>query len=160
VIKGGTARLAFASIALPILDYRLSLGTSLVNLVALGAYEYGLSMFPLRVTYHWNPFGNTFVAEPFFEYNFAPSTFAHMGLRFALPVSDQMSIQLVAGWASGNTGAGISVADSDEIGQRIDGLAYSQSASFSAFYIGIGASLFDRLFGRGDLRYGKGYPHE
>ncbi len=160
VIKGGTARIAFASIALPILDYRLSLGTSLVNLVALGAYEYGLSMFPLRITYHWNPFGSTFVAEPFFEYNFAPSTFAHMGLRFALPVSDQMSIQLVAGWASGNTGAGVSVAGSDEIGQRIDGLAYSQSANFSAFYIGIGASLFDRLFGRGDLRYGKGYPHE
>ena len=118
-------------------------------------------MFPLRVTYHWNPFGNTFVAEPFFEYNFAPSTFAHMGLRFALPVSDQMSIQLVAGWASGNTGAGYVLPGVGEIGTRIDGtLALGTSPAFSAFYIGIGASLFDRLFGRGDLRYGKGYPHE
>ena len=127
--------------------------------MVLGAYEYGLSMFPIRVTYHWNPFGSTFVAEPFFEYNFAPSTFAHMGVRFAVPVGEQTSIQVVAGWASGNTGAGIKIGD-EEIGRRIDDKAYSTSADFSAFYIGIGASLFDRLFGRGDLRYGKGYPHE
>lgn len=159
VIKGGTGRIAFASIALPILDYRFSLGTALANVVVLGAYEYGLSMFPIRATYHWNPFGSTFVVEPFFEYNFAPSTFAHMGVRFAVPVGEQTSVQLVAGWASGNTGAGVKVGDT-EFGRRIDNEAFSTSADFSAFYIGIGASLFDRIFGRGDLRYGKGYPHE
>lgn len=161
VIKGGTARVAFASVALPILDYRLSLGTALLNAVVLGGYEYGVGVLPLRLTYHWNPFRNTFMVEPFFEYNFAPSTFAHMGARFSVPVGDQTSVQVVAGFASGNTGAGVVVPGLGELGTRIDGLvALNTSPNFSAFYIGIGASILDRLFGRGDLRYGKGYPHE
>lgn len=148
-IKGVTARVAFATVALPILDYRLSFGTALLNAVVLGAYEYGFGVLPLRLTYHWNPFKNTFVVEPFFEYNIAPSTFAHAGLRLLFPVEDQMSVQVVAGWAGGTTGT------------RIDGhVALNTSPNFSAFYLGIGASLLDRLFGRGDLRYGKGYPHE
>ncbi|MCX6141222.1 MAG: hypothetical protein NTX15_10420 [Candidatus Kapabacteria bacterium] len=163
VIKGGTARVAYASVALPVLNYRLSLGTALLNAVVLGADEYGFGILPLRLTYHWNPFGNTFVIEPFFEYNFAPSTFAHMGMRFLMPVGDQMSVQVVAGWASGNTGAGVPnpFPGQPDLGTSIDGtVKFGSSPNFSAFYIGIGASLLDKLFGRGDLRYGKGYPHE
>jgi len=161
VIKGGTARVAFAAVALPILDYRLSLGTALLNAVVLGGYEYGVGVLPLRLTYHWNPFRNTFTVEPFVEYNFAPSTFAHMGVRFSVPVGEQSSIQVVAGYASGNTGTGVSFPGIADLGTRIDGvIAPNTSPIFSAFYIGIGASVFDRLFGRGDLRYGKGYPHE
>ncbi|MBC8124950.1 MAG: hypothetical protein H7X70_04380 [Candidatus Kapabacteria bacterium] len=160
VMKGGTARIGFASIALPVLDYRLSLGTALINVVALGAFEYGLGVFPIRLTYHWNPFRTTFVVEPFLEYNFAPSTFAHLGVRCAIPVGNQMSVQLVAGWANGSTGAGVTIPGIPELGRRIDDDAFSSTPNFSTFYVGIGASFLDRLFGRGDLRYGKGYPHE
>ena len=161
VMKGGTARVGFASIALPVLDNRLSLGTSLINIVALGAYEYGLGVFPLRLAYHWNPFRTTLVVEPFIEYNFAPSSFAHLGVRCAIPVGNQMSVQLVAGWANGSTGAGIAIPGLPELGTRIDNnTALNTSPNFSTFYVGIGASFLDRLFGRGDLRYGKGYPHE
>ncbi len=149
VMKGGTARVAYAAVALPVLDYRLSLGTTLFNTVFLGRDEYGIGFFPLRLSYHLNPFGSNSVIEPFFEYNIAPSTFSHLGVRFAVSVGDQTSLQIVGGWVNGdgktnfNTGGGP-----------------TPQNSFSVVYLGIGANLFDRLFGRGDLRYGKGYQHE
>ncbi len=149
VMKGIVGRLGFATVALPILDYRLALGTSLVNVALLGAEEYAVGFFPLRLSYHITPFTNNAVIEPFAEYTFAPSTFTHLGVRFAVPVGEQMSLQLVGGWVSGNSG---SVYDS---GQAIVGLQ-----DFNVVYLGIGATIFERLFGRGDLRYGKGYPHE
>ncbi len=149
VMKGIVGRFGFATIALPILDYRLSLGTSLVNVALVGAEEYAVGFFPLRLSYHITPFTNTAVLEPFAEYNFAPSTFAHLGLRFTVPVGEQMSVQLIGGWISGTNG---SIYDS---GQQVVG-----QLDFDAIYVGIGATIFERLFGREELRYGKGYPHE
>jgi hypothetical protein len=157
MIKGITGRLGIADVALPFLDYHLSLGTSLINTVLLGSTEYGISILPLRLTYHWLPFTNSFRVEPFAEVNFAPSSFFHAGVRMAFPIADQMSITLVAGWANGNTGS--SVPGLEEFGFSIDQRRLVDP-HFGAIYLGIGASLFDHLFSRKDLRYGKGYPHE
>lgn len=157
MIKGVTGRFAIADIALPFLDYRLSLGTSLINTVLLGSTEYGIGVLPLRLTYHWMPFTSSFRVEPFAEVNFAPSSFVHAGVRMSFPVADQMSITFVAGWANGNTGS--RVAGLEEFGFSIDQRRLVDP-HFGAIYLGIGASLFDQLFTRKDLRYGKGYPHE
>jgi hypothetical protein len=156
-IKGLTARIAVADVALPLLDYRLSLGTSLANIVFLGSTEFGIGILPLRLTYHWMPLQSTMRIEPFAEINFAPSSFFHAGVRAAFPIAEQMTIHLTAGWANGRTGS--TVPGRDGVGYSIDGRRIVDS-HFGAIYIGVGASIFDHLFARKDLRYGKGYPHE
>lgn len=161
-IKGGTLRFANADLALPVLKYKLSLGTSLFNALILGPSEYAIGVLPIRVTYHWFPFKRDLQIDPFIEVGYAPSTFAHVGVRTLLPISDQMNLQVVAGFVQGNTGSSI---------PGLDNLGYSFSLdrnnnltaadpNFRAIYIGVGASLYDRLFHSEDLRYGKGYPHE
>ena len=157
MIKGLTARLAIADVALPMFDYHLSIGTSLVNVVFLGTTAYGVGLLPLRLTYHWMPLKSTLRVEPFAEINIAPSTFVHAGVRAAFPVADQMTVHVTAGWANGNTGS--RVPGREELGYSIDGRRIGDP-HFGAIYIGVGASLFDHLFSRGALRYGKGYPHE
>ncbi len=156
-IKGLAARIGVADVALPFLDYRLSLGTALANIMFLGSTEFGVGFLPLRLTYHWMPLTSTMRIEPFAEVNFAPSAFFHGGVRVAFPVADQMSIHLTAGWANGRTGS--QVPNREGFGYSIDGRRIVDS-HFGTIYIGIGASVFDHLFTRSDLRYGKGYPHE
>ena len=152
-LTGFTARLLHATIALPILDHRFSLGTSLINMVTLGLQEFGVGVLPIRASYHWQPFDATFVLEPFAEFNYAPSTFTQLGVRAALPISEQLSVLFVAAYASGNTGS----AQGFNLGQPS---FPDNPTDFNAFYIGFGASFFNRIFGKDELRYGKGYPHE
>lgn len=153
-LTGFNARILNARVALPVLDYRLTVGTTLMQFLAIGNTEYGIGVLPLRISYMSNPLNNAFVAEPFIEFNYAPSTFVHLGIRGALPISDQLSLQIVAAYASGSTGSDLM------LGLDTDPVAGSDPTSFNAFYIGIGASFFDRIFHRDELRYGKGYPHE
>jgi hypothetical protein len=149
-VTGFGLRLLTATIALPVLDYKLTFGTSLAQLLVLGLEEYGLSVLPLRLSYVIQPFANTrFIIEPFAEYNYAPSQFVHAGIRTALPLSDQLAVIAILGFADGSTNAAL----------NFDGFSTTIS-EFSLFYFGIGVSVLDKLFGREDLRYGKGYPHE
>ncbi len=152
-LTGFTLRVLHATIALPILDHRFSIGTSLINAIALGVEEFGIGVLPIRASYHWQPFNNKFVVEPFAEFNYAPSTFTQLGVRGGLPISDQLSLLFIAAYASGNTGsaAGYSL-------YQNSGIGYDQN--FSAFYIGFGASFFNKIFSREELRYGRGLPHE
>jgi hypothetical protein len=128
----------------------------------LGPSEYGIGVLPIRFTYHWFPFKRDLRVDPFFEFSYAPSTFAHLGVRTALPLSEQVSIQLVAGYVQGNTGSsipGLNGKGYSFISDRF-GNVTAADPNYRAIYIGIGASLYDKLFHRDDLRYGKGYPHE
>jgi len=152
-LTGFSARFLHATVALPILDHRLSLGTSLVNMVALGLEEFGVGVLPIRASYHWQPFDARFAIEPFVEYNYAPSSFAQFGARAALPISDQLSVVFIAAYATGNTGSAGNYTLTLPTGT-------SSSNTFSAFYIGFGASFFDKIFSRSELRYGRGLPHE
>jgi hypothetical protein len=155
-LTGFSVRVLNARIALPVLDHRLTVGTSLINFLAMGNTEYGIGVLPIRVSYFSNPLNNAFVAEPFVEFNYAPSTFVHLGVRGALPISDQLSLQIVAAYASGSTGSAMQLGLDTEPAPGVG----SDATNFNAFYIGIGASFFDRIFHKGELRYGKGYPHE
>jgi hypothetical protein len=162
IIKGGTLRFATADLALPVWNYHLSVGTSLVEALMLGPSEYGIAVLPIRFTYHWFPFRRDLRIEPFFEVAYAPSSFAHIGIKTAIALSDQLSLQLVAGYVQGNTGSSIPGLDGQGYSFVNDryGKPTAADPNFKALYIGIGASLYDRLFHREDLRYGKGYPHE
>jgi len=146
-ITGIIARLAPVTIALPVLDYRLAFGTSAVNLVALGGTAFGLSVLPVRISYVAHPFNMPLQVEPFIEASYAPSTFAHIGVRGAVPVNDQASLHVQMGYVSGSTG---SVRGLDISGRDVN------ITSFNGFYVGIGAGLMDRFFGRDELRYPRG----
>ncbi len=150
-IKGFSLSALNARIAIPILDHRLYAGTSLASFIIAGTNEYVLGCIPLRVGYYWQPLGGRFVLEPFAETAFAPSSYIQIGARGALPLSDQMSLQVVAAYLSGNPG---STANYSLTGQP------GGTGDFSVFYVGVGASLLDRVFGRNELRYGRGLPHE
>lgn len=143
-ITGIIARLAPVTIALPVLDYRLAFGTSAVNLLALGGTAFGLAVLPVRLSYVAHPFDMPLQVEPFIEASYAPSTYTHLGIRGAVPVNDQASLHVQIGYATGSTG---SVRGLDFSGRDVN------LTSFNGFYLGIGAGLLDRFFGRKDLRY-------
>jgi len=88
--------------------------------------------------------------EPFLEFNYLPSQYVHTGVRAALPLSDQLAVIAVLGYASGDTGSNFNY-NNQNTGSNLE---------FSRVYLGFGASFLDKIFGKGDLRYGKGYPHE
>lgn len=151
-VTGFTARFCNATIALPFLDYKLSLGTSLINIVAPGNVAFGIGVLPIRASIVLRPIGPDFVVEPFAEYNYAPSTFTHAGARLTLPVNTELNVLLTVGYVSGSTG---SLRGYDWGGEHVN-----NPLSFDAFYLGIGVTLWERLFHREELRYGRNLPHE
>lgn len=152
-LTGVMLRLLNTSLAIPLWDHRLSVGTSLATFVALGRQEFALGILPLRVGYVWQPTESRFTVEPFVELGYAPSTFVQLAAKASLPVSDQLSLMITAGYVSGET------LDANVIRRR-GPINLDNPTAFRGFYVGIGASIFDRLFSRNELRYGKGYPHE
>lgn len=153
-LTGFIVRAVSATIALPVLDYRLTLGTSLGSFIGLGLKEFALGILPLRASYIWHPFQTDLVIEPFAEAAFAPSKFVHLGFRAQMTLAEEVSLIIQGGFVNGSTGS--------NAGFNLDGRQFvaDDPRSFSGIYIGFGAAFFDRMFSRKDLRYGKGYPHE
>lgn len=150
-IKGFSAHLLNAKIALPFLDYRFYAGTSGIALVIAGVQEFALACIPLRVGYFFQPGSGDFTIEPFAEIAFAPSSYTQLGVRASLPFSNQLGLTILAAYMNGNTG---STAAYNLTGDP------NMATNFSVFYAGIGMSVFDKIFGRSDLRYGRNLPHE
>jgi len=149
-IKGMIARVAPVSIALPILNYHMYAGTSLLNFVALGQGQFGFGVLPVRVGYLHQITDKELSVEPFVEYNYYPSSFVHLGGKLNMN-TDFLgnligSIFLQAGWVNGNVVNGIISDIADELGV---------STSFSGAYFGIGIGINDKIFSSKELRYNK-----
>lgn len=146
-VRGLLVRLASASVALPVLDYRLTFGTSLFSMIATGATSFGFAMLPLRLSYVLHPGNGEIQLEPFLEYGYAPSTVTNLGLRLALPVANQVSLTVYAGYVTGQTGS--------DLGLDIEGVrrTINNPTAFNSFYLGVGTAIFDHLFKRSQLRY-------
>jgi hypothetical protein len=147
-LTGLMIRLAPTTLSLPFIDKRLSLGTSLVSFFAMGAREFAIGVLPIRVSYVAHPIISTLAIEPFLEWMYAPSSMANVGVRAALPIAQQVTLTATLGYVSGNTGSllGLDVAGARQILGR-------DPTAFSGVYFGIGAAVFDRLFGEKELRY-------
>ena len=150
-IKGFTAHALNSKIALPFFDHRFYLGTSAASLIIAGTQQFALACLPIRAGYYYQPGDGQFTVEPFAEVAFAPSSYTQIGVRAALPFSGELGLTIVAAYMSGNPG---STALYDLAGVP------ASTGDFSVFYAGIGLSVFDKIFGRGDLRYGRNLPHE
>lgn len=149
-LTGIMVRVAPATLALPFIDNRLSVGTSLASFFAMGAREFSIGVLPIRVSYVAHPLGSSLVLEPFLEWMYAPSSMANLGVRAALPVAKQITLTATLGYVSGDTGSllGLDVAGNR---QRFG----TSPTAFSGIYFAIGAAVFDRLFGERELRYAK-----
>ncbi len=150
-INGFSAHALNAKVAIPALDYRFYVGTSAMSFIIAGVREYALACLPIRVGYFWQPGSGKFTVEPFAEVAFAPSSYIQIGVRAALPFNNQLGLTVLAAYMSGTPASP----------ENFDLVGLPQvSRDFSVFYAGIGLSVFDKIFGRGDLRYGRNLPHE
>ena len=140
--KGIIARLAPASMFIPLGNNKFTLGTSLFNLLLFGNKEGGIGILPVRIGYWQNVISNDAVLEPFLEYNYYPTNMVHMGAKLAFRISKQINAFLQAGYSSGS-----------HIAQLND--TFKTLGDFDIYYIGLGIGLYDRIFYKDEMRYGK-----
>jgi hypothetical protein len=144
--SGLSLRLMNASVALPILDYKLYAGTSLASMLILGKNEWGLSIMPIRFGY-WQPvIEDELTIEPFLEINYYPSSYLNFGGRLNLRLNDLLNLSLMLGYADGNSGTNVG----KDLGNNL-----GVNKNFSRFYFGIGVGLADFILFPQDLRYNK-----
>ena len=140
--KGIIARLAPASMFIPLGNNKFTLGTSLFNLLLFGNKEGGIGILPVRIGYWQNVISNDAVLEPFLEYNYYPTNMVHMGAKLTFRISKQINAFLQAGYSSGS-----------HIAQLND--TFKTLGDFDIYYIGLGIGLYDRIFYMDEMRYGK-----
>lgn len=140
--KGIIARLAPASMFIPLGNNKFTLGTSLFNLLLFGNREGGIGVLPVRVGYWQNIISDDAVLEPFVEYNYYPTNMVHMGAKVSFRVSKQINAFLQAGYSSGSQ-----IATLQE--------PFNTLRDFDIYYIGLGIGLYDRIFYKDELRYEK-----
>jgi len=97
---------------------------------------------PIRIGYWQNVISNDAVVEPFLEYNYYPTNMVHMGAKLAFRISKQINAFLQAGYSSGS-----------QIAQLNS--TFSMLRDFDIYYIGLGIGLYDRIFYKDEMRYGK-----
>lgn len=147
-----------ADLALPLADYHITAGTSLLTLVALfGNQNSGfgsagaIGVLPLRVGGAWEVFGTPILFQPFLEVSYLPSEIFNIGFRLTAPLNGLPSAYLIVGRVSGNTKSLVDASKS---------LIIRDPTAFAGIYAGIGLSLFDTIFGRKNLRYGRSHNNE
>ena len=146
ILTGLIIRIANASVALPLLDWKLYGGTSLINFVVLGNEEWGLGILPLRLGLWQTVIMDELSVEPFIEYNYYPSEILHLGGRLNLRVTEGINLGLALGYVSGST---VGKFGSDMMRQLGSPLKFSRP------YIGLSIGVFDRIFFPEHLRYFK-----
>ncbi len=113
-----------------------TLGTSIVNGVLLGNSSgvpmVGASILPLRATLMYQLTQKVLV-EPFFEVNYYPSNFAHLGARVNLGDVGGMNIGFQIGGVYGNTGE-LSQQFVDNYTLDVKGLYFGMSLGLMDFY--------------------------
>lgn len=147
-LRGYMVRLAPASVALPVFDYHLYVGTSLFNIMILGENKFGLGVLPIRVGYWHTLLADELSIEPFIEYNYYPSSFVTLGGKLNLKISNDININANLGYINGNS-ISSAILPPDILGK------IGSAGSLNGAYFGIGLSLYDRIFFPKELRYNK-----
>jgi len=128
-IKGLQLKFANVEIPIPIWNYHLWAGTSLINWMAVSFEHQGVGVLPLRLGYRQYVFGEDLMVEPFIEYNYYPSTIFNIGAQIKLDTWTHENIGITLGYASGSAGAFSP--------QLFNTGALAQATDFSTAYLGI-----------------------
>ena len=149
--RGLHFRIAPTTIALPILDYQLYAGTSLMSFTGTGWGEWSYAILPIRIGF-WQPLiRDEMTVEPFFEFGYAPNTSYNFGTKLNFRLNDNTTLGLTAGYitASGVL-PNITINPNGFIAKNL-----GEPKDFSRFYMGISVGIFDKIFSKSELRYFK-----
>ncbi len=144
ILKGFHFKLANANIALPILDYNVYAGSSLLSIFSAGFGEYAISVLPLRIGYFYNIKPKELNLEPYLELGYYPMYSVNLGAKLSLRLNEIFNISLNSGYISGSHDTNLGKDIENNLGI---------SSDFSRFYIGFSLNLYDRIFDRSELRY-------
>ena len=137
-VTGMSLQFATSHFPLPLWNGKFWAGTTLFKLFALGYNQFAFSVLPLRVGYREYLIAEDLTFEPFLEANYYPSQFANLGMRLRLNTFQDMTVGLVAGYATGSSGA------------FLPRFLYTRgskvSSDFSSFYLGISFGVKDRMY--------------
>ncbi|HRP02021.1 MAG TPA: hypothetical protein PLE30_05160 [Candidatus Kapabacteria bacterium] len=146
LIKGFQLKIANANIALPIMNYKVFAGTSLISLFVAGQHEYALSILPIRIGYFYTIIPKELNLEPFLELGYFPMYSVNLGGKLSLRLNEIFNISINAGYISG----------SQELNLGKDIIEnWGLSQDFSRFYIGVSFNIYERMFDKSELRYFK-----
>ena len=146
MLNGLMLRFLNASTAIPVLNNQFYAGTSLFSMIALGKYEWGVGVLPIRVGYWQTILADELTTEPFMEFNYYPSSFVNIGNRVNLRISEQINVSFIIGYASGST--------SEVLGNNlVDN--FGAPGDFSGTYIGLTIGFMDKIFFPEEIRYNK-----
>lgn len=148
LLRGYMLRVAPTSLALPILDNKLYIGTSLFSVLVLGESKFGLGVLPIRIGYWHTLLDDELSLEPFIEYDYYPSSFANIGARLNLKVSNIVNVSANVGYVNGNS-IGSGLLPPDILGDL------GTANSLNGAYFGLGLSIDDRIFFPKEIRYNR-----
>ncbi len=180
-IKGLRLSVANTRIELPLLDYRVYLGTSALDLIILGqsdkseelknlSFDLGLGLednnnevlmpqaaiafLPIRAGMFWETPLDGWVLEPFIQYAYYPSTYFEVGGKVRARIFDDSDASMNINFNFGFiTG---NMAGNMETGTPLDDDdRFYELADFSSVYFGVSIGFWDKIFRPEDLRYNK-----
>ncbi len=146
ILKGLQLKLANANVALPILNYRVYAGSSLLSIIAVGMNEYAISILPIRLGYNHNLIPRELSLEPFIELGYFPMYSANIGAKLALRISEIFNISINTGLITASKELNLGKDIEDNLGKSFD---------ITKFYLGVSFNIYDRIFDKGELRYFK-----
>ncbi|HWF44712.1 MAG TPA: hypothetical protein VG537_08720 [Candidatus Kapabacteria bacterium] len=133
--QGAQIKIGSVEIPLPFANYHFWAGTSLLNWMPLGFAQQGFGILPVRVGYRQYIIAEDLMLEPFFEYNYYPSSFINAGARLKLDTYTGENIGITLGYASGNPG--------NFAPQAFNTAGASSLLNFSTAYLGVTVYLGD-----------------
>lgn len=148
--RGLHFRIAPTTIALPILNYQLYAGTSLMSFSGVGWGEWSYAILPIRIGF-WQPLiKDEMTVEPFFEFGYAPNTSYNIGTKLNFRLNDNTTLGLTAGYISASA-----VLEGTNVASDFILRLLGTPTDFSRFYMGISVGIFDKIFSKSELRYFK-----
>jgi hypothetical protein len=148
--RGLHFRIAPTTIALPLLNYQLYAGTSLMSFTSTGWGEWSYAILPLRIGF-WQPLiMDEMTVEPFFELGYVPNPSYNFGTKLNFRLNDNTTLGLTAGFITASGILNGKTTTSQFILEQL-----GAPTDFSRFYMGISVGIFDKIFSKSELRYFK-----
>jgi hypothetical protein len=145
-LKGFDLQIAKTNIAIPVLNNRFYIGTSLFRLLALGERSWAMGILPVRVGYWHTLIEDELTTTPFLELSYYPSYYINFGAEVNLRIGDNLNIGLKGGYISGDSGNILG-------GALVDNFGIANT--FSNLYFGVAIRLLDNIFFENQLRYNR-----
>lgn len=147
--KGFQMRLMPSSIAIPILNNKIFLGTALFDMIFFGLKDFALGVLPVKFGYFQVVLPDELSFEPFVEYGYFPSQFVNAGGRINLRVSENLNLSLSFGYVSGNNKKIVNTSTNNSW------FDFKPYLNFGRYYFGVGIGILDRIFLPEEIRYNR-----